>query len=577
MWNRRILRRYIEHFLRYSERTRYKNIILVLGVIGSVEAFQVITNIILQWVIKEQLSQLFSLENKSSLEEGHFRLAEAQFINTCLNASYLPPNRRSAVEILDAFDLGYMQMMNAAPQAYTPRFSLLANSCSDVISIGALAMIDNVARLYIYGMTLKFSIEAIPPLRSEANHLDEAILQSLMIGQKEESYFPAIIAEMAKRLGWTETTFDDDLKEAGVWMKCPLTHAPILFPITTHSGKSCDISSLWILKTCNMDPLMAPQPLRGIYYNNTLHNIIYYGIRDELEKKSWLSEPIKQAFMAQWRKIKRSFERSLGKNQLVGKQPAKKDLSLFYTVTNLMIAVAMNFRSVFLPSMVLPYACIPSLLGWQNPLPQVCGDFESTLQLATKGFQGAFEYGLESARECMQLYTIEKCNTTVMKAASLNKSIGRMDDAQRASAEFIHDWISLFLVSALVGQFILLLLIRWNVKQIQRLEIHPDRTQDVNDALRLIDESTIETVETGSSLQQLQKRYREIQSQPNAQRDNASAMELCTGCGYSFFRADNHNPKPCGPNAELIKDWETTSLVELNHLHSVVPMGKRKT
>ncbi len=539
------IKRYREHFLRYSASVNYKNITFTLMAMGAVELFNQNSSKLIEATIKFHLANLFALEGNIA--------------DVCLNHTVFNLDFRVAIEITRAFDFGYMQVINAKVQEYNPHYAerLTANSCADFMSEEDLATIDNVIRALSYGLIIKFFIDAIPPRMSNAVDLDTAILRSLMIGQKEAPYFSEIIDRMIENLGISESALENGLKQKGVFVLCPITFSAILFPVTSSAGKSYDIQNLSALRRRDTDPLTA-KPLTGIYYNKTLFNLIYRGILDVLSEKS-IPEEKKQAFMAQWGLIQDSLQKILGQKQLRGKRSVEEP-SLFALVSPI-IAVLTYLARLTLP-VFIPFACQKELGGWLNPLPQLCMDFESALQLATKGFQGAFNYGVDSAGKCLELYTSTECNSNKMKADSLNNPYERSRNLQTVQAEKTEDSFIRLMLYTFAPLLLLLLLLQMAFLGAKVLRGNPERERDVKDALNLLENSPQSSVsvveEDGQTLEELKVRYEAIQREPNAKRDKLTTMLLCTGCSSSYFKADH---PPCRSGAELVIDYDITQLV----------------
>ncbi len=544
--NRRHVRAYIEHFLRYSQSIYFKNISLALAAGLGVEIFNQHANTLIEATTQRHLSDLFILEGNIA--------------DLCLNYTHFNKDRRVAREILRAFNFGYMEIINGPAEKYTPYFAqkFIADSCENVFSMADLAIIDNTMRLLSYGLIIKYLINAIPPFMPEALDIDTTLLRSLMLNQKEAPYFSEIISQMLTNLGFHEEDLETGLKKVGVWIKSPFTQGSILFPLTTSAGRSYDVGDLSALQANKFDPITR-QSLTGIYYNKTLFSMIYHGIQTILNQQAQIPNEKKTAFMQQLQRIHQSLQKKLHEKPLISNTAQKKEISLF-SIVSFMMAGFFSLSRVFLP-IFIPFACRLELGEWQNPLPQLCADFVSALQLTTKGFHGAFDYGIKSATQCLEEHTKDACNTKAMKAAALNNPLNREWNLQNVHAEKSEDSFIFILLSTFIGPLFLWILLQIALLSFKFVRGNPSREEDVAHAVRLLErqEAMPEAIEEGPTLQELQERYKELQ----AEKDKTSVMVLCTGCSSSYFSRDVH--KPCVSGAELIPDYDISALVRNDH------------
>ncbi len=550
--SRRDIKRYIEHFLRCSASVNYKNITFPLMAVGTIELYSWSANYFLQRKIQQYLFFV------SRLNLG--------IVHLCLHK---PQGHPIVKEIMHAISSGYDHCL----MTYSPTYSSYADlprsdlplelsfsNYTDCISAEDLATIDNVLRILLYGLILKFFIDAIPPLMPKEIDLDGALLRSLRINQKEDPYFPEIIVKMIEKLNLTESDFEEGLKGARVWVRSTRTHGPIFFPITTSAGRSYDMADLSMLKSAKNDPLTG-QPLTGIYYNQTLFRIINHGIRDMLNQHPFLSDQEKQAFMVQYMRINESFQQNLQQEQWVDIQPENEEPSLFAIASSAIVVIAYAGLHVILPFFI-PFACPKEAGGWQNPLPQLCEDLESALQWTTKGLQGAFEYGVRRASDC-QRFTPMDCDLVECKTELLNNPYMRRDKslselARKEEQNLNIDSNIMLFVSIGLLSFILMQLVFLGTKL---LSGNVGDVPYIEGTLSLLEDnqqSSVHKEEQGPTLQQLKDQYQEIQSQPNAERDKLTTLLLCTGCSSSYFKAQH---EPCMPGAELVTDYDTTQLV----------------
>lgn len=541
--NRRHVRAYIEHFLRYSQSIYFKNISLAFAAGLGVEIFNQNANALIEHTTKHHLSNLHILGGNIA--------------GLCLNYTHFNKDRRVAKEILHAFNFGYMEIINGSTEKYAPYYAqkFIADSCEDSFSMADLAIIDNTVRLLSYGLIIKYFINAIPPFMPEATDVETALWRSLMLNQKEESYFSEIISNMVKNLELNEDDFEKSLRASGAWVKCPITHTNILFPLTTSAGRSYNVDCLSVLKTNSIEP-MTRETLTGVYYNKTLFKIVYHGIKTILDQQAQISNEKKIAFMQQLQRIHHSLQKKLGETPSIGNIAQEKEISLFSIISFIMAGV-FYFTRVSFP-IFIPFACRLELGEWQNPLPQLCADFVSALQLTTKGFQGAFDYGIKSATQCLEKHTKDACNTTARKTTALNNPLNREWNLQNIHDEKLEDSLMFALLSSYIGPLLWLVLVQITLLSVKFLRGNLPRKQDIEHTMRLLEqqEAIPEAIEEGPTLQQLQERY---QKECQVQKDERSIMVLCTGCSSSHFRRDAHNP--CSPNAVLIPDYDTSSLI----------------
>ncbi len=497
--SRRAIKRYIEHFLRYSASVNYKNITLSLMTVGAAEWFSLNSNYIRQGLIQQYLFLTFQsfpaisflLPNPPDFDI-YREMEMADTIHYICNTSAISFFSPSGAELLrDALPLEFM-------------------------SSEGLATIDNVLRILLYCSTLKFFIDAIPPFMPKGIDLYGALLHSLM-NQQKDPYFHEIIAKMIKEVNLTESDLEKSLKGAGVWVRSTYTHGAILFPITTNAGRSYDMADLFMLKARKDDPLTRGL-LTGIYFNPTLFSIIHHGIRDILNQDPVLSDQEKEAFMVQCRRIKENLKNLL-QEQPADIQAEKEEPSLFVTALSRIAVIAHVIHHFIILPIIIPFAFQKEVGGWQNPLPQLCEDLDNR------------SYDLWEA------FAKETQNWSF--------------DSHIIFHLMIFFQILLILI---LGPLVFLgnKLFRGN----------PEGVRYIEGTLSLLENnlpSSVQEEEDGPTLQQLHGQYQEILSQPDAERDKLTTLLLCTGCSSSYFKAARH--EPCKPGAELVIDYDTTQLV----------------
>jgi hypothetical protein len=137
-------------------------------------------------------------------------------------------------------------------------------------------------------------------------------------------------------------------------------------------------------------------------------------------------------------------------------------------------SASINYKNITLSIMAM--SAVELFTRNSNKLIEVA-ILESVLQLATKGFQGAFDYGLKSASECITLYTSEECNSHAMKAASLNNPLGRSRGLQAVSLEKAEDSFLMIMLCTLIGPVLLLLLLQITLLGTKQLIGNREREQ----------------------------------------------------------------------------------------------------